>query len=131
MRQLFQNLIGNALKFSKKDVSPIVKVMGDHAGNTDGSYQITIEDNGIGFDEKYTNRIFGVFQRLHGRSEYEGTGIGLSVCKKIVERHGGTITARSKVGQGTSFIVILPSQQKSDKNGSGNEGFKPKLLKSS
>jgi light-regulated signal transduction histidine kinase (bacteriophytochrome) len=67
-----------------------------------------VEDNGIGFDEKYTDKIFAVFQRLHGRSEYEGTGVGLAVCRRITDRHHGTILARSKPGQGATFIVTLP-----------------------
>ena len=74
--------------------------------------QICVQDNGIGFDEKYLNRIFVLFQRLHGRSAYEGTGIGLAICRKIVDRHGGAITARSAPGQGSTFIVTLPMQQK-------------------
>ena len=68
-------------------------------------------DNGIGFDEKYLDRVFTIFQRLHGRGVYEGTGIGLAICRKIVERHGGTITARSKPGEGATFIVTLPLLQ--------------------
>ena len=71
-------------------------------------YQVVVQDNGIGFDEKYCDRIFQVFQRLHGRSEYDGTGIGLAICRKIVERHQGSITAKSQPGQGAKFIVILP-----------------------
>ena len=70
--------------------------------------QITVEDNGIGFDEKFRDRIFEVFQRLHGRGEYEGTGMGLAICRKIVERHGGRITAASAPGQGTTFRITLP-----------------------
>ena len=70
--------------------------------------RICVEDNGIGFDEKYLDRIFTMFQRLHGRDEYEGTGIGLAICRRIVERHGGAITARSTPGQGSTFIVTLP-----------------------
>jgi signal transduction histidine kinase len=70
-----------------------------------------VEDNGIGFDEKYLDRIFEVFQRLHGRGEYEGAGLGLAICRKIVEFHGGTITARSSPGGGASFIVTLPATQ--------------------
>lgn len=121
MRQLFQNLIGNALKFSKENEPPSVKVHGEyrkgdavkvHGKGDNLSYQITIEDNGIGFDEKDTEKIFGVFQRLHGRKEYEGAGIGLSVCKKIVDRHGGSITAKSKLGSGAKFIISLPVLQK-------------------
>ncbi|HYH45719.1 MAG TPA: ATP-binding protein, partial [Thermoanaerobaculia bacterium] len=72
---------------------------------------IVVEDNGIGFDEKYLDRIFTVFQRLHGRDVYEGTGIGLAVCRKIAERHGGSITARSQPGAGATFLVTLPLRQ--------------------
>lgn len=119
MRQLFQNLIGNALKYHRPGHSPTVKVYAERVGGSerrtaaDGteSWQIMVEDNGIGFDEKYLDRIFTPFQRLHSRSEYEGTGMGLAVCRKIVERHSGTITARSTVGEGTTFIVVLPSKQ--------------------
>lgn len=117
IRQLFQNLISNALKFHKKDDSPVVKISGtfipDNDHDQNNCYQVTVEDNGIGFDNKYAERIFGVFQRLHGRQEYEGTGIGLSVCKKIVERHGGTITAQSIPGQGSTFTVTLPVKHSS------------------
>ena len=73
--------------------------------------RITIADNGIGFDEKYLDRIFTIFQRLHGRGEYEGTGVGLAVCRRIVERHGGTLTAHSAPGQGATFLVTLPVAQ--------------------
>lgn len=121
MRQLLQNLIGNALKFNKKDEPPVVKVKGEiiqgneRSSNTDYSdrkcYELTVEDNGIGFDEQHTDRIFGIFQRLNGRSEYEGSGIGLSICKKIAERHGGSIIAKSAPGQGAKFIVTLPLSQ--------------------
>lgn len=110
MRQLLQNLIGNALKFHQKDTAPIVKVSGKVLSNGPhaGMYELRVRDNGIGFDEKYLDRIFSVFQRLHGREIYTGTGIGLAVCKKIAERHGGYITAKSKPGQGSTFIVLLP-----------------------
>lgn len=118
MRQLFQNLIGNALKFHG-DEKPIIRVYGEtaeHPGlkkgaSRDGGYRIFVEDDGIGFDEKYLDRIFTPFQRLHGRGTYEGTGIGLAICRKIVERHGGTITAKSIAGKGSTFIVTLPSKQ--------------------
>jgi signal transduction histidine kinase len=73
-----------------------------------------VKDNGIGFDEKYLDRIFQPFQRLHGRSEYEGTGMGLAICRKIVERHSGTITAKSISGKGSTFIITLPIKQKAD-----------------
>ncbi|MGK7909644.1 MAG: CHASE4 domain-containing protein [Synechococcus sp.] len=116
MRQLFQNLIGNALKFARPGISPIVTIRSErcqiHIGQaeeTSDVYRISIADNGIGFDEKYGDRIFKVFQRLHGRSEYEGTGIGLAVCEKIVERHGGNIEARSQPGQGATFTITLPA----------------------
>lgn len=108
MRQLFQNLIGNALKFHKKDVPPVVKLEAAREGKM---YEIKVIDNGIGFEEKYSDRIFTIFQRLHGRSAYEGTGIGLAVCRKIVERHGGNITARSTPGEGATFILTLPVKQ--------------------
>lgn len=120
MRQLMQNLIGNALKYHKPDQAPVVKVSSifinestGEAGNksSSGMAQITVEDNGIGFDEKYIDRVFGVFQRLHNRSEYEGTGIGLPICRKITERHGGSITAQSAPGEGSKFIATMPVKQ--------------------
>jgi PAS domain S-box-containing protein len=114
MGQLLQNLIGNALKFHRKDVTPVVKVEGREVSTGPLSMavcEITIEDNGIGFEEKYRDRIFALFHRLHGRREYEGTGMGLAICRKIVERHGGTITAQSTPGQGARFIVTLPLRQ--------------------
>lgn len=105
MRQLFQNLIGNALKFHRPDASPVVQISAEIMGP---SCQISVTDSGIGFDERYLDKVFTIFQRLHGRGEYEGTGIGLAICRKIVERHGGAITARSKLGMGATFIVTLP-----------------------
>jgi two-component system sensor kinase FixL len=105
MHQLLQNLINNALKFRYPDKKPIVKVYGEMLNEV---CKIIVEDNGIGFEEKYVDRIFGVFQRLHGRGQYEGTGVGLAICQKIAERHGGSITARSSPGQGATFIVTLP-----------------------
>jgi PAS domain S-box-containing protein len=107
MRQLFQNLIGNALKFHRPDVPPVVNVS---ATTEDGVVEIKVSDNGIGFDEKYVDRIFSVFQRLHDRSSYEGTGIGLAVCRKIAERYNGTIKATSKKGEGSTFIVRIPKE---------------------
>jgi light-regulated signal transduction histidine kinase (bacteriophytochrome) len=106
MRQLMQNLIGNALKFTKKDSKPEVRVYSTPNGSD--KCQIMVEDQGIGFDEKYLDRIFTVFQRLHGRGDYEGTGVGLAVCRKIVDRHGGSITAKSAPGEGATFVVTLP-----------------------
>jgi PAS domain S-box-containing protein len=122
MRQLIQNLIGNALKFRKLDTPPSVRVTAETVPSTNGdaagpeSYLLRFEDNGIGFDEKYLDRIFNVFQRLHGRGEYEGTGMGLAICRKIVERHGGQITARSTPGEGATFLVTLPASHDSEKD---------------
>jgi PAS domain S-box-containing protein len=113
MRQLLQNLIGNALKFHRPDQPPVVTLSSEISSSANGApalCQISVADNGIGFDEKYLDRIFAVFQRLHGRSEYEGTGVGLAICRKIVERHGWTITARSEPGAGATFIITLPAQ---------------------
>ena len=109
MRQLFQNLVGNALKFQKKGVPPEVKVT---AEVLEGSRcRIQVRDNGIGFDNRYAEQIFKVFERLHGRDEYEGTGIGLAVCRKVVERHNGTISAEGFPGEGAVFTVTLPLKQ--------------------
>jgi signal transduction histidine kinase len=118
MRQLLQNLLGNALKFHRPETPTVVKISSDSlpmpaADATEPTApppwcQLVVEDNGIGFDEKYLDRIFAPFQRLHGRSEYEGTGIGLAICRKIAERHGGCITAHSTPGQGATFVVTLP-----------------------
>jgi light-regulated signal transduction histidine kinase (bacteriophytochrome) len=110
MRQLFQNLIGNALKFHKPGVKPMVQVRSVPV--TDSRCQVVVEDNGVGFDEQHLERIFAPFQRLHGRTEYEGTGMGLAICKKIVEGHGGSITAMATPGQGATFIIELPLAQK-------------------
>jgi PAS domain S-box-containing protein len=111
MRQLFQNLISNALKYHKPDTPPHVIIQGHYPPAPPGYYCITVQDNGIGFDEKYLDRIFTVFQRLHGRSEYEGTGVGLAICRKITERHKGSITATSTPNIGATFIVTLPIHQ--------------------
>jgi signal transduction histidine kinase len=108
MRQLLQNLLGNALKFRRDGIVPELRVsaeVGDHLA------ELTIQDNGIGFDEQYATRIFGAFERLHGARAYPGTGIGLALCRKIVERHHGTITAEGEVGVGASFTVRLPLEQ--------------------
>ncbi len=107
IRQLFQNLISNALKFHKDGEKPVVKISCDAAETA--NCRIIVEDNGIGFDEQFLDRIFAPFQRLHGRnSQYEGNGMGLAICTKIVERHGGKITAKSKPGEGSVFEVTLP-----------------------
>jgi light-regulated signal transduction histidine kinase (bacteriophytochrome) len=118
MRQLLQNLIGNGLKFHRVEESPVIKVNARFVHGrlqrqpgqpaSEEQCRIVVEDNGIGFEEKHQERIFGVFQRLHPRDVYEGMGIGLALCRKIVERHGGTITARSEPGKGSAFEALLP-----------------------
>ena len=115
LTQLIQNLVGNALKFHKPNESPVVTVSSKVFLET-GICELTISDNGIGFDEKYLDRIFQVFQRLHGRAEYEGTGVGLAVCRRIIERHCGTITAHSIQGEGAQFVVTLPLDQAKENN---------------
>lgn len=122
MRQLFQNLIGNALKFYRIEEKPVVRIEATilrdkiRRREIDGTpremLRLIVKDNGIGFDEKYTDKIFQVFQRLHGREAYEGTGMGLAITRKIVEHHGGEITAKSKPGEGATFIVVLPIKQR-------------------
>ena len=115
MRQLLQNLTANALKFHKPDVAPIVEVTAEiveRPEDLDGPRCIlTVSDNGIGFDNKYKDQIFAIFQRLHGRTEYEGTGIGLATCRKIVDRHSGTIDAFGEPDVGAKFLVELPVHQ--------------------
>jgi signal transduction histidine kinase len=118
MRPLFQNLISNALKYCKKDEPPVINIrseISDNNSNHTGKNhfekkycRIVIEDNGIGFDQKYADEIFGMFRRLHGNGEYEGTGIGLALCKKIVEQHQGFISARGTLGQGSTFVISFP-----------------------
>lgn len=108
MHLLLLNLLGNGLKFGREGVPPVVTVSGETG---DGRAVLRVRDNGIGFDEKYNDRIFKIFQRLHGPLAYEGTGIGLAVCQKIVERHRGSISAASRPGEGAEFTVILPLTQ--------------------
>jgi PAS domain S-box-containing protein len=116
MRQLIQNLLGNALKFRRPEVPPTVRISATPIETQDAraGWQIAVADNGIGFDEKYLDRIFKLFQRLHERGTYEGAGMGLAISRKIVERHHGTITARSTPGQGTTMLVTLPSRQQEE-----------------
>lgn len=118
LQQLFQNLISNALKFSKRDVQPQINILckvlpGNSSFHPDVRLskeylELTFADNGIGFDKAGSEKIFGLFQRLHGRGEYEGSGLGLAICKKITENHGGVITATSQPGHGATFTIILP-----------------------
>jgi light-regulated signal transduction histidine kinase (bacteriophytochrome) len=120
MRQVFLNLISNALKFSKEGVAPVIKIKAKLLSeksftgqeNVNGDFcLLTIEDNGIGFDEKYAGTIFSLFQRLHPKDSFEGTGIGLSIAKKIIEKHQGLIQAKSRPGKGAMFMIILPLKQ--------------------
>jgi signal transduction histidine kinase len=103
--QLFQNLIGNAIKF-RRDEPPRVHISAHREGDR---WAVAVADNGIGMEERHIPQIFEVFQRLHPQGKYPGTGIGLSICKKIVERHHGTIRVQSEVGVGTTFTVVLPA----------------------
>lgn len=124
LRQVFQNLIGNALKFSNNTNSPLIEITSelietksfDGKPSPEGKYcRIIVKDNGIGFDEVYLDRIFIIFQSLNDRQTYEGTGIGLAIAKKIIEKHNGLITAKSEVGKGASFIMVLPLQYQESK----------------
>ena len=117
MRQLAQNLVANAVKFHREGVPPHVQVTGEMRGN---KALIAVTDNGIGFDERYADRIFRVFERLHGRNAFPGTGIGLALCRKIAERHGGTIVAKSTPGEGSTFTVTLLASQSWRLNGNGS-----------
>jgi len=112
MRQVLQTLTGNALKSRRPDVPPLVKVTAEiipdpHAPEN-RLCQLTVSDNGIGFEEKHAARIFELFQRLHSRNEYEGTGMGLAIVRKIAVYHGGDVIAKSKPGEGATFVVTLP-----------------------
>jgi len=109
MRQLLQNLLGNAIKYRRPDLPPVVRLSSTRPDPRHCS--IIVADNGIGFQQEHADRIFRMFERLHGRSEYDGSGIGLAICRKIVERHRGTIAAASTAGQGATFTVTLPVTQ--------------------
>ncbi len=120
LKQVFQNIISNALKFSRPGKPPQIKIQSELVDEKSftspptaaGKYfRLTISDNGIGFEEQYLDKIFTLFQRLHGKDEYSGTGIGLAIVKKIVDKHNGILTARSGEGEGASFIMVLPLKQ--------------------
>jgi signal transduction histidine kinase len=118
MRQLFHNMISNALKFTREGEQPVITIKADVVPEcselpeaTSPCCRITVRDNGIGIDEQYTEKIFTIFQRLHAREEYDGTGIGLAIVKKIVDKHHGHITIKSQLAKGTEFIIALPMEQ--------------------
>lgn len=114
IKQVFQNLISNSIKFAKKDKAPEIKISSEFVPVADGetdAYLITVLDNGIGFDTSYTDRIFSLFERLNTKDKYEGSGIGLAITKKIIDKHNGSISARSEEGKGSSFIISLPARQ--------------------
>jgi signal transduction histidine kinase len=132
MHQLFQNLLSNAIKFRKKNVPPVIEINAEKAdakqlsnlfpqANGVPFHIITVKDNGIGFDSKHNHEIFKVFKRLHSYHEYEGTGVGLSICKKIIEKHGGFIRAESSPEEGSRFIIGLPEKQVAAVNGQPNQ----------
>jgi light-regulated signal transduction histidine kinase (bacteriophytochrome) len=110
LTQLFQNLVGNAIKYQGPGI-PRVHISA--ARNGEKSWTFSVRDNGLGIDSKYFERIFGMFQRLHKRGEFEGTGVGLAICKKIVERHGGSISVESELGHGSTFSFALGESEKS------------------
>jgi PAS domain S-box-containing protein len=112
MEQLFQNLIGNALKFSRPGVPPVIEISGRIiAEDGNSTCRLEVRDNGIGFSQQYAERIFAPFQRLHTREAYPGTGIGLAICRRIVERHNGTIEAHGTPGEGSTFVIQLPAKR--------------------
>lgn len=114
MRQLFQNIIGNSLKYHHPDRAPEIRITRTKAPegvDPDSHISISIEDNGIGFQEEYQEKIFDIFQRLHTRQQFQGTGIGLTICKKIVEHHHGLISANAVQGEGAEFLITLPLTQ--------------------
>lgn len=113
MRQVFQNLISNSLKFSKEGIPPVIKISSEFINMEDGEQfcRISVSDNGIGFNDKYIDKMFAIFQRLNARESYEGTGIGLAIVKKVIEKHNGTITAYGREGEGATFVMTLPVHQ--------------------
>jgi signal transduction histidine kinase len=108
MRTLFQNLINNSIKYRKENTDPLITIRSDNGNGSDKFRRIYVEDNGIGFDQKHAEEIFGMFKRLHSKDKFAGTGIGLALCKKIVEQHNGYISAQSRQNEGTTIIISLP-----------------------
>jgi signal transduction histidine kinase len=118
LQQVFQNLIGNALKYTNPDVVPQINITGEKVNGKEHAitaqfpqkqfYRVNISDNGIGFEQKDAERIFNVFTRLHGNTDYRGTGVGLSIVRKVIENHNGAIMAESEPGKGATFTLFLP-----------------------
>ncbi|MEZ4385462.1 MAG: ATP-binding protein, partial [Nannocystaceae bacterium] len=118
MRQLFQNLIANAIKFRRAEAAPVVTISAEVEGEGAAAIAtIRVVDNGIGIEPRYRERIFGIFERLHGRGKYDGTGIGLAICRKICEQHGGSIDVADGGEHGTAFIIKIPVQAVEEKQG--------------
>jgi signal transduction histidine kinase len=116
MRQLLQNLVANAIKYRRKDRAPVIRF---DSSTPDAEHcTISVADNGVGFKQEYSERIFKMFERLHGRAHYDGSGIGLAICRRVAERHGGTITAASRPGEGTTFSITLPLHQAAPRSSS-------------
>lgn len=121
MKQLFSNVMSNAIKFRKQDVQPVITINAHKATKpeklhyelkqSETYFVVDIKDNGIGFDQEYAEKIFQIFHRLHGKSEYPGSGIGLAICKRIIDNHHGTISAISAALQGATFTIVLPQKQ--------------------
>jgi light-regulated signal transduction histidine kinase (bacteriophytochrome) len=108
LRQVFENLIGNAFKYSGKQAAPVIEVGG---WRRDGETTYYVKDNGVGFDDKFSHKLFGVFQRLHSEEEFEGTGVGLAIVQRVIHRHGGKVRAESRLGEGAAFYFTLPVQR--------------------
>lgn len=121
MRQLFTNLFTNAIKFRQSNARPFIEIKSSELSEQEADdfhlnlktkyFRIIVKDHGIGFDQEFAMKIFQIFQRLHGKAEYPGSGIGLAICKKIVENHNGIIYAESEPGKGANFIIVLPESQ--------------------
>jgi PAS domain S-box-containing protein len=121
LRQLFENLLSNAIKFRRPDKPLRIEVFEDDSLSNSGESIVVFADNGVGFEDQYAEKVFSIFKRLHGRSEYPGTGIGLAICRKIVGRHGGTIRAMGTPGEGARFVIALPrSNGEIAKNGAAD-----------
>lgn len=142
LRQVFQNIIGNSLKYRREKIAPKIKITGkirieeiaqgqpsqdqtasDLSETPKQICEITVVDNGIGFENEYAEKIFGIFQRLHGRTQYDGTGIGLAICRKIAERHGGTVTATALSGKGATFTITLPVTHNAEQTEYGENSY--------